>query len=167
MKGNMSAKGGSASGGKKDATTLKKLAEELLGLMSVTAKIDVDFDKENEAFIVNIEAGDMTGLLIGKKGDTLSSLQTILGILFKQKVGEWKRIVVNVGDYREKEEDYLRNLALSAASRAKETGEPQSLYNLKPWQRRVIHMALTEDKEVETESQGEGEERYLVVKSKK
>lgn len=145
---------------------LKRLADELLGLMSVSAKADVSLDKENEAYIVNIDGGEETGLLIGKKGETLASIQTILGVLFKQKTGEWSRVVVNVGDYREKEEEYLKNLAATAASRAKETGEAQNLYNLKPWQRRVIHLYLSEDKGIETESVGEGEERYLVVKAK-
>lgn len=152
---------------KKNIQTLEKLAGELFGLMLVEAKVEVSFDKENDAYVVDVDAGDKTGLLIGKKGDTLSSIQLVLGILFKQKVGEWNRVVLNVGDYRQKEEDYLKNLALSAANRARETGEPQNLYNLKAWQRRVIHLALSEDKEIETESQGEGEERYLVVKSKK
>lgn len=152
---------------KKNTETLRKLTEELFGLMLVKADIAVSFDKVNDAYVVNVEAEDKTGLLIGKKGDTLSSIQLVLGILFKQKIGEWNRVVVNVGDYRQKEEDYLKNLALAAANRARETGEPQNLYNLKPWQRRVIHLALSEDKEVETESQGEGEERFLVVKAKK
>jgi spoIIIJ-associated protein len=91
----------------------------------------------------------------------------ILGIMLKQKTGEWARVLVNIGDYREKEEDYLKNLAEGAAARAKETGEPQTLYNLKAGQRRIIHMFLTQDKEVETESQGEGSERYLLIKPKK
>lgn len=152
---------------KKNTETLRKLATEFLGLMLVEAKLEVNFDKENDAYVIDIDADDKTGLLIGKKGDTLSSIQLVLGILFKQKVGEWKRVVVNVGDYRQKEEDYLRNLALSAANRAKETGEPQSLYNLKAWQRRIVHLSLSEDKDIETESQGEGEERFLIVKAKK
>lgn len=151
---------------KKNLEILKKLADEALVLMGTHASASVTFDKENEAFVVGIEGGDETGLLIGKKGETLSSLQTLLGVLLKEKAGEWSRVVVNVGDYREKEEDYLRNLAASTASRAKETGQPQNLYNLKPWQRRVIHMALSEDKAIETESQGEGDERYLVIQSK-
>lgn len=151
----------------KNVKELQKIVDELFGLMSVTAKAEVSFDKENETFVVNVEAGDMTGLLIGKKGETLSSLQTVLSLIFKQKVGEWQRIIVNVGDWREKEEDYLKNLAEATATRAKETGEPQNLYNLKPWQRRIIHMYLGEDSGVTTESQGEGEERYLVVTAKK
>lgn len=152
---------------KKNIEILQKLSEDLFELMTVSAKIEVTYDKENEAFVVNIDGGDATGLLIGKKGETLNSIQTILGVLLKQKVGEWMRVVVNVGDYREKEEDYLKNLAETTATRAKETGEPQSLYNLKPWQRRVVHMTLSEDKDLATESAGEGEDRYLVVKSKK
>lgn len=152
---------------KKNVEVLQKLSEELFELMTVSAKIEASYDKENEAFVVNIDGGDATGLLIGKKGETLNSIQTILGVLLKQKTGEWMRVVVNVGDYREKEEDYLKGLAETTAARAKETGEPQSLYNLKPWQRRVVHMALSEDKDLVTQSAGEGEERYLVVKSKK
>jgi spoIIIJ-associated protein len=146
---------------------LQDLTEELLSLMATGAKATVSYDKNNKTFIVNIDTENETGLLIGKKGETLSSIQTILGILFKGKTGEWNRVVVNVGDYREKEEDYLESLALATAQRARETGEPQNLYNLKPWQRRIVHLALSEEKDVVTESQGEGEERYLIVKPKK
>jgi spoIIIJ-associated protein len=146
---------------------LKELADELLSLMATKATAEVSFDKDNECYLININGGDETGLLIGKKGETLLSLQTLLGIMLKQKTGEWERVTVNVGDYLEKEEEYLKNLAESAASRAKETGEPQSLYNLKPNQRRIIHLSLSTDKEIVTESLGEGEERYLVVKAVK
>ncbi len=146
---------------------LQKLSDELLSLMGTKAKTDVSYDKTNECYLVNVSGGDETGLLIGKKGETLLSLQTILGILLKQETGEWERVTVNIGDYLEKEEEYLKNLAQSAAARAKETGEPQSLYNLKPNQRRIIHLNLSEDKEIVTESLGEGEERYLVVKAVK
>lgn len=152
---------------KKKVDELKKLTDELLSLMGTNVKAEVSYDKENEAFVVNMDAGEETGLLIGKKGETLSSLQTVLGIMLKQKTGEWNRVVVNVGDYREKEEQYLKDLAASTAQRAKETGEPQSLYNLKSWQRRLVHMALAEEEGVTTESEGEGEDRYLVVKPKK
>jgi spoIIIJ-associated protein len=152
----------------KNEAILKDLTNELLSLMSTKATAEVTYDKENECYLVNINGGEETGLLIGKKGETLLVLQTILGILLKQKTGgEWERVTVNVGDYLEKEEEYLKNLALGAASRAKETGEPQSLYNLKPFQRRLVHMALSEDKDISTESVGEGEERYLVVKANK
>jgi spoIIIJ-associated protein len=150
----------------KNIETLQKIADKLFALMSTKAEVKVTYDKSNEAFVVDVEAGDETGLLIGKKGETLSSIQTMLGILLKQKTDEWNRVIVNVGDYREKEEDYLKGLATTTAERAKETKEPQTLYNLTPGQRRIVHMALSEDEDVETESVGEGNERYLVVKAK-
>ncbi|MCX6704159.1 MAG: hypothetical protein NTZ07_01815 [Candidatus Woesebacteria bacterium] len=146
---------------------LQKLTDELLNLMSTKAKAEASYDKDNEAFTVNIDAGDETGLLIGKKGETLLGIQTVLGFLLKQKTGEWNRILVNVGDYREKEEGYLKDLAATTAQRAKETGEPQNLYNLKAWQRRIIHLVLSENKGITTESEGEGEDRYLIIKPKK
>lgn len=152
---------------KKTVEFLKMTTEDLLGLMSVGAKVDVSYDKKQDVFIVDIDSSEATGLLIGKRGETLSGLQTLLGFSVKQKFDEWKRVIVNVGDYREKEENYLRDLAKNSAERAKETGEPQNLYNLKPWQRRVVHLALAEESGISTESVGEGEERYLVIKPNK
>ncbi len=152
---------------KKKIDTLKEIAEKLFGLMSTNVKISVDYNETDKVFVVDIDAGDTTGLLIGKRGETLLSIQNILSVLFKQKNGDWEKIVVNVGDYREKEEEYLKNLAISAAQRAVETGTPQNLYNLKAWQRRVIHLSLADNKEVTTTSEGEGEERYLIIGPKK
>ena len=152
----------------KDKTeSLQKISEKLFNLMNVKTKVDVAFDKEDEVFTVNVDAGDATGLLIGKRGETLLSIQNILSLLFKQETGEWQNIVVNVGDYREKEEEYLKSIAESAVQRALETGNPQNLYNLKSWQRRVIHLYLSDNEGIETASEGEGEDRYLVISSKK
>lgn len=151
----------------KNIDILKEITEKLFALMQVEAQVSVDFDKNDKVYIVEIEGGDTTGLLIGKRGETLLSIQNILSVLLKQKTGEWEKIVVNVGDYRQKEEEYLRNLAETTAQRVVETGNPQNLYNLKAWQRRIIHMSLVDNKEVETTSEGEGEERYLIVSPKK
>ena len=167
MKNKTSYEGGSGPTGQKNAKVLQKLVDELLSLMTSKAKAEVSYDKDNEVLTIDIDGGDEMGLLIGKKGETLLSIQSVLGLMLKQKTGEWNRVVVNVGDYREKEEGYLKDLAAATAQRAKETGEPQNLYNLKAWQRRVIHMSLAEDKDIVTESEGEGEERFLVIKSKK
>lgn len=152
---------------KKIVDFLKKATEDLLGLMSVNATAEVSYNKEDDTFVININSDEATGLLIGKRGETLSGLQTLLGLSVKQKFNEWHRVVVNVGDYREKEESYLKDLAKNAAERAKETGQPQNLYNLKPWQRRIVHMFLADESEILTESVGEGNERYLVIKSNK
>lgn len=146
---------------------VEKKVNELLSLMGTKAKAKASYDKENEAVLVDIDSEEEAGLLIGRHGETLASLQAILGIMVRQKTGEWARVVVNVGDWREKQESYLREMAQVTSERAKQTGEPQYLYNLTPAQRRVVHLALSADKEVETFSEGEGDERYLVVRPKK
>ena len=135
--------------------------------MGSKAKAEVSFDKENEAFMVEIKTEEEVGLLIGRHGETLKAIETAIAMMLKQKTGEWARVVVNVGDWRQKQEEYLNNLADQAAQRAKETKEPQPIYNLSAAQRRIIHMALSKNQDVTTESVGEGEERYLVVKPKK
>lgn len=146
---------------------IKKDANELLSLMGTKATVEAEEDKENETFVVNIKTEDEAGLLIGHHGETLNSLQAVLGMILRQKTGEWKRVLVNIGDWREKQEEYLKDMAKTTAERAKQTGEAQNLYNLTAAQRRVIHLTLSEDSEVETESVGEGEERYLIIKPKK
>ncbi len=145
---------------------IKKEANKLLKLMGTSAKAKVDKDKDNEAIVVNIETEEEAGLLIGNRGDTLNSIQTILSLIVRQKTGDWQRIVVNLSDWRERQEERLSELALQAASRAKESGEDQTLYNLNAAQRRIVHIVLAEDDEIETESQGEGAERFLVIHPK-
>jgi spoIIIJ-associated protein len=149
---------------KDKAKIVKEEAQKLLELMGSAAAVEVVEDKENEAVQVNLESPEEAGLLIGRHGETILAIQTILGMLVKQKVGEWVRILVNIGDWREKERVHLEDLATQAATRAKEMGEPQSLYNLSASQRRIIHLFLAKDAQVKTESQGEGKERFLVIR---
>lgn len=152
---------------KKTLETVKGFAEELFTLMGVEVDFEVSEDKENNAVFVDIDAAEETGLLIGHRGETITSIQAALGMMMRQKTGEFVRIIVNVGDWREKQEDQLRNLAMQAAQRVRETGESQPLYNLNAAQRRIIHVILAEEKDIETESHGEGQDRYLVVNLKK
>src|SRR3972149_9552753 len=141
-------------------------SEKLLELMGVAAKVEVKEDSENEALVIDISSENETGLLIGRHGQTLLSFQSMVGMILKQKLGEWTRVIVNVGDWRQKEEENLKSLATQAAERVKTTGEPQPIYNLTASQRRIIHLNLASDPDISTESQGEGEERYLVIKNK-
>lgn len=143
--------------------TTKDLTEKLLKLLGVEAKIEVGEDKENEAIKVQIETQE-AGILIGYHGETISSLQLILGIIVSKKIGEWARVVVNVGDYREKREEVLRRMALTAAQRAKFANEPIVLPPLTASERRIIHLVLSGHPDVISESEGEGKDRRLVVK---
>lgn len=146
---------------------IEKFAVKLLSLMGSHAKVNVSSDRESQSVFINLETDEETGLLIGRQGETLMAIQTILGLIARRHFGQWVRITVNVGDYQEKQELRLKELATQTALRAKETKEPQYLYNLTPNQRRIIHLTLSEDKELETESQGEGKERYLIIRPKK
>jgi spoIIIJ-associated protein len=151
---------------KNDIKTVTEISDELFKLLGVDIKTEVSEDKANEAIRVDVDAGDTAGLLIGNRGRTINSLQSIIGIIYMKKTGEWRRILIDIADWREKEEDRLTRMAETAADRAKETGQAQQLYNLTPSQRRIVHTTLSEDKGVETLSEGEGDERYLVVKPK-
>ncbi|OGM14905.1 hypothetical protein A3A76_02140 [Candidatus Woesebacteria bacterium RIFCSPLOWO2_01_FULL_39_23] len=153
----------------KTEESLKKecqdLAGKLLTLLGIKTKAEVTFDEANDAFSVEINAVEEAGLLIGKAGETVGALQTFLSLALRQESGEWHRVLVNVADWREKQNARLEELATLAATRAKETKEPQNLYNLTPAQRRVIHLFLSTVEGVKTESVGEGKERYLVITS--
>lgn len=144
---------------------IKVLTEKLLSLAGVSAEIDV-IDMGDKTYEVNLSTEDETGLLIGFRGENINAIQTVLGIMLKGMTGEWYRLIVNVGDYREKQEEKLKDLATQSADRAIETKEPQPIYNLNASQRRVVHMHLAQRNDITTESEGVEPERYLVVKSK-
>lgn len=145
---------------------LEELATKLIKLMGLNASLTISEGKEEE-FLVNIESTNEAGLIIGPRGRTINSIQTLLTMMFMKRIGEWKRVVVDVSSWRQKEAKRLEELARVAAERAVEVGEPQNLYNLSPSQRRIIHLFLAQDKRVETQSQGEGKDRYLVIIPKK
>lgn len=143
---------------------VKKITEELLEKLEVKGAVSVDTD-ETGAYQVHIETEE-TGLLIGFHGKTLESFQIILGIIVSKALDQWVKVYVNVGDYREKREEALMLMAQRAAERALALGRPVELAHLSASERRVIHLTLSGDERVETESVGEGEGRMLLVKPK-
>lgn len=147
-----------------DIQAVTAITEELLGKLDIVGSVTVTTD-ETDAFRVNI-ATEETGLLIGHHGKTLESLQVILGIIVSKKLGRWVKAYVNVGDYREKREEALMHMAQRAAERALVSGRPVELSRLSPAERRIIHLTLSGDDRIATESLGEGDERVLLVKPK-
>lgn len=146
----------------------KKTLETLFKHLQITADVEVTESKtpEGEPVIsVLIESAE-AGLLIGSHGATLLAIQSFLGMAIREHTGEWVRVSVDVSGWKEKHEDYLVSLAKQAIQRARNTGEPQHLYNLTPAQRRIIHTALSEETDMVSESLGEGDDRYLVVRLK-
>ncbi len=143
---------------------VKQLSEDLLSRLEISGNVSVDID-ETGAYRVHIETEE-TGLLIGFHGKTLESFQILLGIIVSKALGQWVKVYVNVGDYREKREEALMLMAQRAAERVLATGRPMELARLSPSERRVIHLTLSGDDRVVTESMGEGDNRTLIVKLK-
>lgn len=148
----------------KTLETIKKTTGELLEKLQMPAEVRVEVD-ETETVHININSEE-TGILIGYHGETLSAFQLILGLMIYKKQASWIKIVVNVGDYRERRQEVLFQMAQNAVDRVKSTGESVILPYLNSGERRIIHIYLQENTEVLTESEGEGENRRLVIKSK-
>lgn len=148
---------------------LQSLLNELFDLIGIKVGIKIEAGEQSGETIykIEIDPGESAGLLIGAHGTTLSAIQSFAAIAVKQKTGEWVRISLDIAGWTEKQNLRLEELARTAAERAKQTGEEQRLYNLTPVQRRIVHTTLAEDKEIETVSEGEGQERYLIVRMAK
>lgn len=122
----------------------------------------IDFDctarvQEHEDTIHVQVGGEDKKFLLERKGRALSSLQLILNHAFRHRdVGGNKKIRVDAGDFRERREEELQDLAFQVAHRAKETGSPQETQELNPYERRLVHLALADDPAVSTKSQGRG-----------
>lgn len=149
---------------KDSLVAVKEIVDELLKLLEVEVKPVV----EEKDGLVNIQLQtDNPGILIGYHGQTLSSLQMLLSMMTYRKLGSWIKVLVNVGDYRERRKETLEKMAMSAAQKVKFSGEDYAFSPMVGADRRIIHLALAENPDVTTESQGEGFERRLVVKPRK
>lgn len=149
---------------KKKLKTIEQITKELLKHLGIETEIEISEDKEGTVHI-NLRPSD-PGILIGYHGETLSSFQLILSMMIYRKLGEWTRILVDVGDYRQRQEERLRALALNAAKKVKFSGESYAMPYLTPAERRIVHLILTDHPEVITESEGEGRNRRIIVKPK-
>lgn len=141
----------------------KKKAAELLETLSLKGKVSAG---ENDGNIeISIDTDD-SSLLIGYHGENLEAFQLILSFMVSKKLGEFHRVLVNVGDYRQRREEKLKELASRAKEEALQKEGEVVLQSLSAVERRVIHLFLKDDKEVTSESRGEGENRQLIIKPK-
>lgn len=141
---------------------IKEVTEELLKQLQIAAGVEVVAGEEN-VFQINL-ATEESGLLIGYHGETLSSLQLILGLIVYRKLGEWVRVVVEIGDYRAKRNETLAAMANDYADRALASGQPIVLAPMLAIERRAVHMALTDRSDVEAISEGEGKMRHIIIR---
>lgn len=141
--------------------TTEQIIKDLFDAVGVTDTFEVSESEESIDVVINSED---PGLIIGHHGDTLDALQLVISLMVAKNNGEYKRVSVEVGDYKKNRSDYLENLAAQTKDRALSENREIFLPNLKPWERRVVHMHLQEDADVISESVGEGKERTLVVR---
>ncbi len=148
---------------KNQTEVVKEAAEALLASLEIPAQVTVELVED--VYQVKIETEE-SGLLIGFHGETLSSFQLILGLVVYKRLGEWIRVVAEVGDYRARREQQLRQMAESYAASVIASGQPLALPFLPPIERRIVHLALQDRTDVVTESEGEGNQRRVVIKPK-
>lgn len=144
----------------------KDFLKEVFDAMNMTVVIDVKYDEENRNMDIQLN-GDEMGVLIGKRGQTLDSLQYLVSLVVNKDVEDYIRVKVDTEDYRKRRKATLENLAKNIAYKVKRTKRPVSLEPMNPYERRVIHSALQNDRYVTTHSEGEEPFRRVVVTLKK
>lgn len=131
-------------------------------------KVELLIEKEEDSNVVNVELkGDDMGVLIGKRGQTLDSLQYLTNLAVNRNSEEYVKVKIDTEDYRKRRKETLENLAKNIAYKVKRSKRPISLEPMNPFERRVIHSALQNDKFVTTHSEGEEPYRHVVVTLKK
>ena len=150
------------------ALRAQDLLTQILGLMNLTARVEITRE-DTEAIYLTIRDEEDLGLLIGKRGQTLASLQVVTAMISNHPypLEERKRIILDAADYRARRERALVAMARSAAERATRTGREVPLQPLPPRERRVIHVSLADDSSVATRSEGEEPERFVVIVPKR
>ena len=146
--------------------TVNKFLTDVFGAMNLTADFDINYDETEKELTVDIKGADM-GLLIGKRGQTLDSLQYLVSLVVNKESSEYIKVKVDTEDYRRRRKETLENLAKNIASRVKRTHKPVSLEPMNSFERRIIHSALQNDNFVETHSEGEEPFRKVIVTPKK
>ncbi len=154
---------------KEDQNAVMKRAREflteMLTAMGMTVEITTSFDEEEN---LNVElAGKDMGVLIGKRGQTLDSIQYLVSLVVNKEIPGYIRVKVDTENYRLRRKETLENLARNIASKVKRTRKPVFLEPMNPYERRIIHSALQSDPYVSTHSEGEEPYRKVVVTLKK
>lgn len=140
--------------------------KEVFGAMNMIVVVDTKYDEVNNSLTIDL-SGDEMGVLIGKRGQTLDSLQYLVSLVVNKDSEEYVRVKVDTEDYRKRRKETLENLAKNIAYKVKRTKRPVSLEPMNPYERRIIHSALQNDKYVTTHSEGEEPFRRVVVTLKR
>ena len=141
---------------------IRQFITDVLDKMEMPAEVEIEIDEIEKVININL-TGDETGDLIGKRGANLDALQYLISIVVNKNSEEYYRVKLDTKEFRERRQKTLENLAKNVASKAKKTRRKVVLEPMNPYERRVIHSYLQNDKNVTTKSEGEEPNRRVVV----
>ncbi|MCR5295219.1 MAG: KH domain-containing protein [Lachnospiraceae bacterium] len=140
--------------------------KDVFGAMDMNVDISATYNEEEKEINVNLAGEDM-GVLIGKRGQTLDSLQYLVSLVVNKEGSDYTRIKLDTEDYRARRKETLETLAKNIAYKVKRTRRSVSLEPMNPYERRIIHSVLQNDKYVVTRSEGEDPYRHVIISLKK
>ncbi|MGI6066321.1 MAG: RNA-binding cell elongation regulator Jag/EloR [Bacillota bacterium] len=142
----------------------QEFIDNIFNKMRIKVKTDI---KRDEEFIYFSFTGEDLGILIGRRGETLDSIQYLVNLVVSRKVGQKNRIILDVEGYRKRREETLIKLAQRLSEKVKKSGHNIVLEPMSPHERRIIHTALQNDQRVRTFSEGEEPYRKVVITKKR
>ncbi len=148
---------------KKKIETAKQFLTDVFAQMNLV-DIDISFETEENAIVRISITGEKIGMIIGKGGETLDAIQYLVSLVANRLGGEYVRFTINAGNYREKREETLKNLAQRIAKKVLRSGRPSALEPMNPYERRIIHSIITDIEGVYSKSTGEEPNRKVVIK---
>ena len=139
---------------------------DVFGAMNLEVQMEVSYIEKDKEISINMSGNDM-GILIGKRGQTLDSLQYLVSLVINKENEDYIRVKLDTENYRERRKDTLETLAKNIAYKVKRTRRSVSLEPMNPYERRIIHSSLQNDKFVVTRSEGDDPFRHVVISLKK
>ncbi len=146
--------------------SVREFLNQVFEAMKLDVEILINYDEENSLIEVEFKGVEM-GVLIGKRGQTLDSLQYLTNLAVNKQSDHYVKVKLDTEDYRKRRKDTLENLAKNISYKVKRTKRPVALEPMNPYERRVIHSALQNDRFVSTHSEGEEPYRHVVVTLKR
>lgn len=128
--------------------------KDLLERMNIEAKIFL-IEESDEKIVIEIESPD-SGMIIGKQGKTLESIQTIVNVVMNRSYKNWTKVIIDIGNYRDRREKFISKMAIQYASQVKKSKKSLLLEPMNPFERRIIHMTLKNESNIFTQSEGDG-----------
>ncbi len=145
---------------------IKEFLDQVFSAMEMEVTIVIAPSEEENVYDVELKGDDM-GVLIGKRGQTLDSLQYLTNLAINKNREDYVKVKLDTEDYRKRRKETLENLAKNIAYKVKRTKKPVSLEPMNPFERRIIHSVLQNDRYVTTHSEGENAYRHVVVTLKR